>query len=110
MKLLLDENLSRRLVSALEQDFPGSSQVALMGLERSSDADLWQIARDQGFVLVTKDDDFTDLQALRGYPPKPVILRLGNCTNQRILDALRGAAKRIRDSLADDAVGKVELA
>jgi len=31
VKLLLDENLSRRLVSALEQDFPGSSQVALMG-------------------------------------------------------------------------------
>jgi len=39
-----------------------------------------------------------------------VILRLGNCTNQRILDALLGAAKRIRGSLTDDAVGKVELA
>lgn len=110
MKLLLDANLSRRLVPALEQDFPGSSQVALMGLERASDADLWQVARDQGFVLVTKDDDFTDLQALRGYPPKLVILRLGNCTNQQIQDALLGAARRIRDSLAEAAVGKVELA
>lgn len=29
MKLLLDENLSRRLVPALQQAFPGSSQVAL---------------------------------------------------------------------------------
>lgn len=80
MKLLLDANLSRRLVPALQHDFPGSSQVALMGLERASDADLWQVARDQGFVLVTKDDDFTDLQALRGYPPKLVILRLGWAT------------------------------
>jgi predicted nuclease of predicted toxin-antitoxin system len=27
MKLLLDENLSRRLVPFLQHDFPGSSQV-----------------------------------------------------------------------------------
>ncbi|HMO45308.1 MAG TPA: DUF5615 family PIN-like protein [Rubrivivax sp.] len=29
MKLLLDENLSRRLLPALQARFPGSSQVAL---------------------------------------------------------------------------------
>ena len=32
MKLLLDENLSRRLVPFLQQDYPGSSQVLLLGL------------------------------------------------------------------------------
>jgi hypothetical protein len=31
VKLLLDENLSRRLVPALQEFFPGSSQVALLG-------------------------------------------------------------------------------
>ncbi len=35
MKLLLDENLSRRLVPFLQQDYPGSTQVALIGLERA---------------------------------------------------------------------------
>lgn len=29
MKLLLDENLSRRLVPALQARFPGSGQIAL---------------------------------------------------------------------------------
>lgn len=33
MKLLLDENLSRRIVPFLQIAFPGSSQVALLGLE-----------------------------------------------------------------------------
>lgn len=33
MKLLLDENLSRRLVPFLQHDFPGSSQVVLSGLD-----------------------------------------------------------------------------
>ena len=37
MKLLLDENLSRRLVPFLQHEFPGSSQVTLLGLESSSD-------------------------------------------------------------------------
>jgi hypothetical protein len=33
VKLLLDENLSRRLVPALQSRFPGSSRVSLLGLE-----------------------------------------------------------------------------
>jgi len=37
MKLLLDENLSRRLVPFLQAASPGSTQVALEGLERASD-------------------------------------------------------------------------
>ena len=32
MNLLFDQNLSRRLVSMLAKEFPGSSHVALLGL------------------------------------------------------------------------------
>ncbi len=37
MKLLLDENLSRRIVPFIQDMFPGSSQVALLGLEQADD-------------------------------------------------------------------------
>jgi predicted nuclease of predicted toxin-antitoxin system len=37
MKLLLDENLSRRLVPFLQHDYPGSNQVVLLGMESASD-------------------------------------------------------------------------
>lgn len=37
MKLLLDENLSRRIVPFLQAAFPGSSQVALLGLETATE-------------------------------------------------------------------------
>ena len=33
MKLLLDVNLSRRLVPFLQHDYPGSNQVVLLGME-----------------------------------------------------------------------------
>ena len=54
MKLLRDENLSRRLVPALQAQFPGSSQVSLLGLERSTDAQLCDFAAQQGFVICFK--------------------------------------------------------
>ena len=41
MKLLLDENLSRRLVPFLQDRYPGSTQVELVGLERADDAAIW---------------------------------------------------------------------
>lgn len=50
MKLLLDENLSRRIVPFLQADFPESTQVALLGMESASDSDIWQYAKDHGFV------------------------------------------------------------
>jgi predicted nuclease of predicted toxin-antitoxin system len=39
MKRLLDENLSRRLVPFLQHDFPGSTQVVLLGMASASDKD-----------------------------------------------------------------------
>ena len=40
MRLLLDENLSRRLVPLLQAVYPDSTQVTLIGLERASDFDI----------------------------------------------------------------------
>lgn len=37
MKLLLDENISFRLVAPLQASFPGSSHVGAEGLERATD-------------------------------------------------------------------------
>ncbi|NMY62928.1 DUF5615 family PIN-like protein [Pseudomonas sp. WS 5018] len=44
LKLLLDENLSRRLVPDLQADFPGSTQVALVGLGQANDRGIWEYA------------------------------------------------------------------
>jgi predicted nuclease of predicted toxin-antitoxin system len=61
MKLLLDENLSRRLIPFLQHDYPGSSQVVLLALEAASDSVVWQTAKDHGYVIVTRDADFEEL-------------------------------------------------
>ena len=109
MKLLLDENLSRRLLPALQADFPGSSQVSLLGLEQADDRGIWEYARVHDYVIVTKDEDFHDLQTAWGYPPKIVLLALGNSTNQVVLRALTTSAVQLRESLADERIGLIEI-
>ena len=109
MKLLLDENLSRRMVPALQSRFPGSSQVALLGLERASDADLCVYAARHDFVLCTKDDDFRHLVAARGWRPRLVHLALGNADNDAVLAVFLGAADRLAQAFAVPATGVVEL-
>ena len=89
MKLLLDQHLSPRLVDRLQDLFPHSSHVSIAGLELATDLEVWEHARQEGFVLVTKDADFSEISLLRGFPPKIIWLRIGNCRTQQIEDLLR---------------------
>ena len=88
-RLLFDQNLSFKLCGRLADVFPNSSQARLVGLDRASDAALWDYARANGFVLVSQDADFAELAALKNAPPKVVWLRGGNRTTGAVEDTLR---------------------
>jgi hypothetical protein len=70
VKLLLDQNLSHRLIEALSDLYPGSAHVRDLGLQRADDAAVWQIASTRGLIVVTKDSDFRQRSFLLGAPPK----------------------------------------
>ena len=95
MKLLFDENLSFRLCQQLNDLFPGSTQVRLLGLQRADDRAIWDHARANGFVLVTLDADFVDMAGLLGAPPKVIRLRCGNQATFEIARLLRAHADLI---------------
>lgn len=109
MKLLFDQNLSRRLLPELESLFPGSSQVAWCGLDTASDAALWNFARTEGFAPVSKDANFLELALLRGFPPKVILLNLGNVSNTRIREVLLAQAEYIQGFLQSGAQGVLEI-
>jgi predicted nuclease of predicted toxin-antitoxin system len=76
--------------------FPDSLHVRLLGKGGAADPIIWQLAREHGSVLVTKDEDFHRLSVLRGAPPKVVWLRTGNCATADIVRLLRGRADELR--------------
>jgi predicted nuclease of predicted toxin-antitoxin system len=95
VKLLFDENLSGRLSRMLADQFPGSADVVGLGLGGASDRLIWERARADGFVLVTKDEDFQRLSVLLGAPPKVVWIRLGNCAPADVARLLRFRVEQI---------------
>lgn len=95
MKLLLDQNLSRKLVRDLETTYPGTSHVYLLGMHKQADSEIWQYAQYHGFTITTKNTDMIDLCVLRGAPPKVLWLRVGNCTTELIRNVLAMNEDRI---------------
>jgi predicted nuclease of predicted toxin-antitoxin system len=110
VKLLFDQNLSPQLVSLLSDLFPGSSHVQSLGLDRGKDIEIWSHALTHEFIIVTKDEDFSDLGVVNGFPPKIIWLQLGNCTTGQIEHVLRSRFREIEDFGADSTVGTLVLA
>jgi predicted nuclease of predicted toxin-antitoxin system len=101
MKLLLDQNISFRIISRIQDIFPGSKQVRELGLENSKDSAIWIFAKENGYCIVTFDGDFYDLGLIKGSSPKVIWLRLGNTSTQNIEKVLRKNSELIKTFLTD---------
>jgi len=101
MKLLLDQNISFRITSKIQDLFPDSKQVRDLGLENSKDSFLWNYAKENKYCIVTFDGDFYDLGLIKGSSPKVIWLRLGNTSTQNIEIVLRKNYDLIKTFLTD---------
>jgi predicted nuclease of predicted toxin-antitoxin system len=101
VRLLLDQNLSPRLVRALADLFPRSTHVRDIGLSRATDDAVWNYAARHGHVIVSKDGEFHQ-RRLPAWPPPPKVvwIRRGNCSTRDIETLLRD---RLPDLLGFDA-------
>ena len=74
MRLLFDEQLSEELVKMLDDLFPDSLHIRLLGAGGAADLSVWQAAREHQVVW----------------------LRIGNCATEDIARLLRNRAEDIR--------------
>jgi len=109
MRLLFDQNLSPKLVQRLGDVYPDANHVAVIGLDCASDDAVWSYAQANDCLIVTKDSDFSDAAVVRGFPPKVIWLRLGNCTTGDVEQALRHAHAAIEAFLSDSGLGVLEI-
>jgi predicted nuclease of predicted toxin-antitoxin system len=76
VKLLLDENLSWRMIKKLSPFFDEiihSSDIKI--LQPADDISIWNYAKNNGFTIISKDDDFEKIVLLRKAPPKLIYLK-----------------------------------
>ena len=95
-RLLLDENCSERLLPLLTTRFPDSQPSRLRGFGGADNHILWELARREGYVPVSKDEDFLDLSVSRGCPPKVVCLAIGNASHTQTASLLLVQAEVIK--------------
>jgi predicted nuclease of predicted toxin-antitoxin system len=89
MKLLLDENLSDRIIPRIIDLYPGSEHVKILALTNTDDGIIWEYAKANNFAIVSKDSDFHQRSLLYGHLPKFVYLRVGNSPTSKIVQILR---------------------
>jgi predicted nuclease of predicted toxin-antitoxin system len=80
--------------------YPGSSQVDAVGLRGARDTAVWDYAKANGYVLVSKDNDFRQRSFQYGAPPKVVWLNVGNAGTEPILRLLRESREEIERFVA----------
>jgi predicted nuclease of predicted toxin-antitoxin system len=110
MRLLLDDNISYRIVKKISESFPDCLHASRIGTQRPApDRTLWEFARREGLVIVTFDEDFEDLHNLYGFPPKVIILRLGNSSTDKIAQVLVSKQIEISAFYASETYGLLEI-
>lgn len=109
MKLLFDANISQHLVEKLKDEFPGSAHVKHFGLQSADDEIIWNLAKTEGFTIVSKDSDFHQRSFLFGPPPKVIWIRRGNSSTLEIETILRIHLKDIQSFLNDRRAAFLEL-
>ena len=97
MKLLFDENLSRKLVVRLAELYPESAHVVEFDLLESPDREIWEFAKANAVIIAITDSEFYELATTIGPPPKVVWLRRWTHPTRDAEEVLRREAIRITD-------------
>ena len=88
MKFLVDANLPPGLAFWLSKQGHEASHVGDQPGLTADDRTIFAYARQNGMVIVTKDEDFAVLVTLLTDPPPVVWLRLGHATNAALCNWL----------------------
>jgi len=88
MKLLLDQNLSHRIVKSLIDVYPESTQVSILQMDKATDKEIWNYAQKLDYAIVTLDADFHEYSMLKSGPPLVIWLKCGNQPKKVILEKL----------------------
>ena len=109
MRLLLDQNLALKLVARLSDLFPDSVHVQNVGMDCANDLQVWEYAHIHELTIVTKDSDFNIMSMYKGFPPKVIWLKTGNCTTSQIEFLLRSRFADIQVFENDTSLGTLVL-
>jgi predicted nuclease of predicted toxin-antitoxin system len=90
MKLWIDAQLSPALAIWIKENFSDIEATAVreLGLRDAEDPVIFFSARTASATVMTKDNDFVELQQRHGAPPKIIWVTCGNTSNNKLKSIL----------------------
>ena len=101
MTIWVDAHLSPAIATWMTSTF-GLEAIALrdLGLRDAEDPEIFEAAKAQEAIVMTKDSDFVDLVDRLGSPPQIIWLTCGNTSNARLREILSETLPRALELLA----------
>lgn len=110
MKILIDQNISFRLIQKIEATFPDITHVKYCNLSDANDFEIFIYAKNNQFkAILTLDEDFDNILLEHKAPPKVIWLRIGNTSTATLAEIMLQNADTIFDFLDDDDYDCLEI-
>jgi predicted nuclease of predicted toxin-antitoxin system len=97
-EIWLDTNISPAIAKWMGEDTGMSVKSSYsLSLHYMEDIEIYNLAKAEGnIILLSKDNDFTELISRLGAPPKLINIRFGNCSNSVLWGLIK---PRIKDAI-----------
>jgi predicted nuclease of predicted toxin-antitoxin system len=102
MKLLIDQNISKRIIESISDTFSDSIHVNSIASTTSTDNELWDYALKNEFILVTTDSDFFNHCIISDQSPKIILVQGEVITSNKMEWALRINQEAIEQFIDED--------
>lgn len=79
-----------------------------LGLRDAQDAEIFERARSENVIVITKDKDFADLVLRNGAPPKILWLRCGNTSEDKLKEILTDHLKKALELLESEDLVEIQ--
>ncbi len=110
MKILIDQNISHRIIPKLNAGFSEVFHIKNVNLIDNSDTTIFKFAQSNNFeAIITMDDDFQNIIAQHGAPPKIIWIRTGNCSTNYLAQKLNTNLIRIKFFLSEIEFDTIEI-
>lgn len=109
MKLLLDLNISYKVIKRINRIYGEVDQIGRLGMSQMDDAMIFQFARTNGYTIITFDAYFHERNLLANSSIKVIWLKLSNTSTENIINILRDNRKEIKAFINDESFTCLEI-
>ncbi len=102
MRFLVDNQLPVALARFIEGKGFESRHVLDLQLDTATDREIWNYAKKNEFIVVSKDEDFFYLATADSSGPTLIWVRLGNCRKAALLSAFDGILPKLLEALSSE--------